>query len=81
MNPIEIRVHVTPGARIARIQVHQDPQLSSILKVYVTARAHDGKANQAVIQALAKHFNIPPSYLRIKRGILCREKVVLMHQV
>lgn len=81
MNPIELRVHVTPGAKIARIQTHQDSERGSILKVYVTARAHDGKANQAVIQALAYHFKIPPSYLRIKRGLLSREKIVFMHQI
>jgi len=74
----EVAVHVTPGARLARIIVRQDPVRGEVLCVYVTARAHDGKANQAVIAALAEHFHIPPSYLRIKRGILSRDKTVVV---
>jgi hypothetical protein len=80
MQPREIFVHVTPGARSARIVVRQDPDRGEIIGVYVTARAHNGKANQAVIKALAEHFAIPPSYFRIKRGILCRDKTILVHQ-
>jgi uncharacterized protein YggU (UPF0235/DUF167 family) len=80
LNPAEIHVHVTPGSRFPRIFIREDPNFGQVLCVHVTARAHDGKANQAVIACLAKHLNIPPSYLRIKRGLTSREKVILLHQ-
>lgn len=80
MQPREIRVSVTPGARLERITVQQDPVLGEILHIYVRERAHGGKANQAILYALSKHFHIPPSYFRIKRGITSRNKTILVHQ-
>jgi hypothetical protein len=80
MNPAEIHVHVTPGCRMPRITQRDDPVFGQVFSVYVAARAYDGKANQAVIAALAVHLGVPPSYLRIKRGLASRDKVILVHQ-
>ena len=44
--------------------------------VAVKARAHDGKANEAVIRILADHFHTPKSAVRIISGRASRTKIV-----
>ena len=44
--------------------------------VWVHARAHDGKANEAVMQVLAKHFGVASSRIRIVHGYTSRQKVI-----
>jgi uncharacterized protein YggU (UPF0235/DUF167 family) len=83
MQPKRVKVRVTPGARVARIDVHPDSSVSGqeMLCVYVKALAKEDRANQAVIKALADHWSIPPSYIRIKHGLKSRDKIILVHQV
>lgn len=82
MQPKRIKIRVNPGARTERIVVHADATSDqAMLWVYVTARAVNDKANQAVINALAKYWSIPPSYIRIKHGLKSRYKTILVHQV
>ncbi len=47
-----------------------------VLPVYVTAIAENGKANEAMIRLLAKHFDVPASYVRIVRGHTSRQKLI-----
>lgn len=42
--------------------------------VYVKEPALDGKANRAVIELLAKHFNVPKSKIWILRGLKSNHK-------
>lgn len=44
--------------------------------VSVKAPPKEGKANQAVIRCLARHFAIAPSRVRIRSGLSSRQKVV-----
>ena len=46
------------------------------LKVYLTAPASEGKANAALIEFLAEHFNTKKNRISIIRGLTSREKVV-----
>ena len=46
------------------------------LKVYLTARAVDGKANAALIEFLSEHFGVRKSAVSIIRGLTSRGKVV-----
>jgi uncharacterized protein len=46
------------------------------IKVRVTAAAIDGKANQAVIELLAKHFKIKKTSIKIIRGETSRDKII-----
>ncbi|MBI3956624.1 MAG: DUF167 domain-containing protein [Candidatus Kerfeldbacteria bacterium] len=50
-----------PGRRLI-VTVHEAPT--------------DGKANDAVVKAIAKHFDIPPSSVCIVRGFKSRDKVI-----
>jgi len=45
-------------------------------KVYLTAPAVEGKANQALVEFLAEHFNVKKRQIRIIRGLKSRQKVV-----
>ena len=44
--------------------------------VSVRAPAREGKANEAVIELLAKHFFVPKSFVKIIRGQTARRKLV-----
>ncbi len=44
--------------------------------VAVTERAVEGRANEAIIAALAAHFGVPRARVRIVRGAQSREKIV-----
>lgn len=46
------------------------------LKVKVTAPPIEGKANEALIQFLAKEFGISPSSIEILKGFHSREKTL-----
>jgi hypothetical protein len=46
------------------------------LVVYVQERAVGGKANQAAIELLAKHFDVPKSKIQITRGHTGRTKII-----
>ncbi|MBI2871457.1 MAG: DUF167 domain-containing protein [Candidatus Omnitrophica bacterium] len=69
MQRVEIRV--VPRARHNRVV-----PMEGGLKVYVTAPAEDGRANQAVIELLAGHFGVKKSGVRILRNERGRRKLV-----
>ncbi len=46
------------------------------IKVKVTAPPVEGKANDALLQLLAKEFGVPLSSIEIVRGYRSREKIV-----
>ena len=67
-----IAVTVISRARQTRVERLADGGF----RVAVTAPAHEGRANAAVIDALAEHFRVPRSGVRIVRGLTTRRKVV-----
>ena len=69
---MRIIVTVIPRAR----RPYVEPLEDGGLRVAVTAPPHEGRANAAVIAALAEHFHIPRSRVRILRGGTSRRKVV-----
>jgi hypothetical protein len=46
------------------------------LKVYLTASAVEGKANEALMEFLADHFKTKKNKISIIRGVKSREKVI-----
>ncbi len=67
----KISIKAKPGAKVAGIIVKDGK-----LIVAVKERAADGKANRAVEKAIAKHFGIAPSRVKIVTGHAAREKIV-----
>lgn len=46
------------------------------IKVRLTARAVDGKANEALVEFLASHYGVPRRSVRIESGLKSRRKRV-----
>lgn len=67
-----INLRVIPRARQNKITTDAD----GTLRVHITAAPVDGAANVAVVRALAEHFDVPKSQIKIVRGETSRDKVV-----
>ena len=65
-------IRVIPRARVNSITVDTD----GTLRVHTTTAPTDGRANDAVIRALAKHFDVPRSCINIIRGQTSHNKVI-----
>lgn len=67
-----LELHVQPGAARSEFAGMHGERL----KVRLAARAVDGKANEALIEFLAEHYNVPRSSVRITAGFKSRRKRV-----
>ncbi|MBP9999754.1 MAG: DUF167 domain-containing protein [Proteobacteria bacterium] len=65
-------VRVIPRAKQNSITLDND----GTVRVHTTTAPTDGRANDAVIRALAKYWEVPRSSLRIIRGETSHNKVV-----
>ena len=70
-----LKVKVFPNARKPRI-VEED----GFIKVYVNAPAADGKANNAVVKAIAEHRQVRKSAITIIKGLRSRNKTIELIQ-
>jgi uncharacterized protein (TIGR00251 family) len=69
-----ISVTVKPNARSAAIA-----QVSEVeLRVAIREPARDGKANLALVDLLARYFDVPKSSVTIVRGHASRKKIIEM---
>jgi len=66
------KIKVIPRARVNSITRDE----SGCFRVHTTTAPTDGKANDAVIRALAEFLDIPKSQIRIIRGQTSHNKVV-----
>lgn len=69
---MQIKVRVIPRAKVNLVE----PQPDGSIRVHTTTAPTDGKANEAVIKALARHFDVPKSGIRVVRGATSRDKVI-----
>ncbi len=68
-----IKVRVKPGSKsLSRLEQQEDGNYVAFLH----ARAHDGEANKALIELVAKHFKVAKSTVVIKTGAKSREKTL-----
>lgn len=65
-----IAVRATPKAARDRMQVD-----GSVVQIWVTAPAEDGRANKAVARILAKAMGVAPSRLTLVQGQTARDKL------
>ncbi|MEK7066811.1 MAG: DUF167 domain-containing protein [Patescibacteria group bacterium] len=63
---------VKPGAKINKVELTEE----CVLLVSVKAPAKEGKANLAVVRALADYFKIPKNAVRVKSGLKSKNKIV-----
>ncbi len=69
---MRITVTVNPGARSERIERID----ASRLRVAVTEPPREGRANAAVVRAVARFFGVPASAVRIVHGATSRSKII-----
>ena len=67
-------VRAVPGAR--QNDVRLDDQ--GMLRVWVTQAAERGKANDAIVRAIAKALGLPRSRVEVIQGATARQKTVLL---
>ena len=63
---------VKPNAKKERVKQLSD----GTIRVFVRAPATEGKANEAVIALLARHFSVPKSSVKILTGLRGRKKLI-----
>ena len=74
---ILLSVRLTPKASSARLGgLAHDAGGMAALKAWVTQAPSDGRANQALIELLAKTWRIPKSSIAIERGQADRLKTL-----
>ena len=69
---VKLWVIVKPQAKQTEVKKIAD----GIYSASVQAAAREGKANQALIEALADHFSVPQSSIRIIQGQTGKRKLV-----
>ncbi len=69
---IAFEVKVIPGASSDKVLSLS----ASAFKVYLKAKALEGKANEALLRVLSDHFGVPKSRIKIVRGEKSRNKLI-----
>lgn len=49
-------------------------------KIKVRAPAQEGRANEALVEALSTYFDIPKSCIKIARGKLAKNKIIEIYE-
>ena len=68
---MKIRVEVKPNSRMPAVEAVEDH-----LIVRVKEPPKEGKANEAVLRAIAEHFGVPKRDVRLVSGEAARHKVI-----
>ncbi len=68
---MNVDVHATPGAKRTRLGGEHD----GALRVSVNAPADKGRANAAIVKALAKALGLRTSQIELVRGATSRRKM------
>ena len=69
---MQLLVEVKPNSKQESVEKITD----LVYKVRVRAPAREGKANEAVIKALAEHFRVAKGLIKLKTGKSSRTKVI-----
>ncbi len=67
-----IKVRVIPGANSEQSEWQED----GVLRVRLTSRPVEGKANQELIKLLSKRLKSPKSAITIEAGLHSRDKLL-----
>jgi len=71
---MKLHIKIKPNARVKKVE----DQGNGNLTVWVRAAAREGKANEALIEALSGYLDIPKSLIRITAGHSSRIKTVVV---
>ena len=70
------RARVSARVRAAARRKEIVEVIDGTVVIFVSAPAHDGRANRAACRVLAKHLGVAPSRLRILHGQRSRDKLI-----
>jgi uncharacterized protein (TIGR00251 family) len=70
---MKINIQIKPNSKKGPLV---ESQPDGELIVYVREVAVDGKANEALIKILAKHYDVPKTRIKILRGSSSRRKLI-----
>ncbi len=73
---MKLEVKVIPAAK--KNAILQEGQR---IKIYLTAPAVDGKANQALIEFLAENYKVRKNQIEIIKGLKSRNKVIIIGDI
>lgn len=73
---MKVRIRVVPGSRKNQVCVQDE-----LLKVYLTAPPLDGRANEALIELLSRHFSVRRSAISIIKGLKSRDKIISIETI
>ena len=68
---MKISIKVVPGAKKNELKNEGD-----MIKIYLSAPAVEGKANEALVRFLAEYFKVKASAIEILKGLKSRHKIV-----
>jgi uncharacterized protein (TIGR00251 family) len=72
-----LKLHIVPGARQTAVAgLHGDR-----LKIKVASPPEKGRANQELLEFLARSLKVPLKNLRLTSGAASRAKVVAVHDI
>lgn len=71
---MKISIITHPNSKRPRVE----EDLTGMLHVYVAAPPLEGKANAAVIEALAKHFDVKKSAITLLSGHKSKNKTLML---
>ena len=71
---VVLELHVQPGAKRTEFAGKHGERI----KIRLAAPAHEGRANEALIEFLAAHYGVPRRSVRIATGLRSRQKRVVI---
>ena len=72
---MKVFVTVKPGSSQEKVVEAEVTEDSKTVTIWTHARAHDGEANKAVIEALSDYYKIPKTSITLVRGTTSKQKV------
>lgn len=72
---MKIQIQVKTNARTESVEKLPD----GTYRVSVRARPHKGKANDAIIAILSRHFSVPKSTIHIVLGAKSKKKLIVIN--
>lgn len=72
---MKIKVKAIANAKKNIISLEKDGNGHNVYKVKISAKAKDGEANEAIIEALAKYFAVKKSSVNLISGAKSRDKI------
>jgi uncharacterized protein len=71
---VVLELHVQPGAKRTEFAGKHGERL----KIRLAAPAHEGRANEALVEFLAAHYGVPRRNVTIVNGLRSRQKRVVI---